>query len=732
VPRVNYLQTNFTAGELSPRLFARVDLSRYQNGCSELVNMVVQPHGGATRRTGSVFAGEVKDSSKTTILRRFEFSTVQAYVLEFGEGYIRFFRNHGRVELAGVPVEVATPYLTAELRGLRFAQSADILYIVHPNHAPRKLSRLSDTSWTLTTVDFTDGPWLEQNTTTTTIAPSARTGAITLTASASLFTSADVGRLVRVQHTAPAWSASAYSVGDRVVSTVSNVDRLYECVVAGTASAAPSSEGDDITDGTVRWKYLGRGKLAWGWARITAFTSGTVVSATVGAPFAATAAALAWQLGAWGGGRGYPRTVTFHQERTVWGGSIAQPQTLWLSQTGDFENMAPTDPDGAVLDTSAITITINDDQVNTIRWLSSFNRGMAVGTAGGEFLVAPGNPQEPLSPTNIRAQRQGSRGSSPVIAGERVDSVVLFVQRAGQKLRELVYDFGTDAYQTNNLTILSEHITTPEVIDGAYQEEPDGVVWLVRSDGVLLSLTYEREQEVRAWSRHVLGGAFGSGAAVVESVACIPNPDGTADEAWLVVKRTIGGVTRRYVEWLAAPFRPAVNGQASGFFVDCGLSYSGAPATFFTGLSHLEGQTVAIVADGALAPRVQVIGGTVSIPQPASVVHVGLPFTSRLSSLRLEAGAAGGTAQAQAKRVHEVFVRFHETLGAKVGRDDALDPVSFRTADDLLGAAPALWTGDKRVQFPAGWDRDGIVTVVQDEPLPMTVLGLIIGMQTNA
>lgn len=730
MPRVNYLQTNFTAGELSPRLFARVDLSRYQNGCSELVNMVVQPHGGASRRTGSVFAGEVKDSTKTTILRRFEFSTVQAYVLELGEGYIRFYRNHGRVESPpGVPVEVATPYLAGELRGLRFAQSADILYIVHPNHAPRKLSRLSDTSWTLTTVSFADGPWLEQNATTTTITPSAKTGgAITLTASAALFAAADVGRLVRVQHTAPAYAAGAVSVGDRVVSTVSSVDRLYECIVAGTASAAPSSEGDDIVDGTARWKYLGRGKLAWGWARITAFTSATVVTAAVGAPFAATTAAIAWQLGAWGGGRGFPRTVTFHQERTVWGGSIAQPQTLWLSQTGDFENMAPTDPDGAVLDTSAVTITINDDQVNTIRWLSSFNRGMAVGTAGGEFLVAPGNPQEPLSPTNVRAVRQGSRGSSPVIAGERVDSVVLFVQRAGQKLRELVYDFGTDAYQTNNLTILSEHITTPEVIDAAYQEEPDGLVWLVRSDGVLLSLTYEREQEVRAWSRHVLGG---NGVAV-ESVACIPNPDGTADEAWLVVRRTINGVSRRYVEWLAAPFRPEVDGQASGFFVDCGLSYSGAPAATFSGLNHIEGEEVAIVADGAVMPRRVVLGGVVSIDRPASVVHVGLPYTSRLSSLRLEAGAAAGTAQAQAKRVHEVFVRFHETLGAKVGRGDTFDPVSFRTGDDLMGAAPALWTGDKRVVFPAGWDRDGIVTVVQDEPLPMTVLGLIIGMQTNA
>lgn len=726
--RVNYFQTNFTAGELSPRLFARVDLSRYQNGCSELLNMTVQPHGGAIRRTGSYFVGEVKDSATLTILRPFQFSTVQAYVLELGEGYIRFFRNHGRVESPpGVPVEVASPYLASELRGLRFAQSADILYIVHPNHAPRKLSRLSDTSWTLTAVDFTDGPWLEQNATTTTITPSARTGAgITLTASASLFSVADVGRLVRIQHTAPAYAAGAVSVGDRVVTTVSSVDRLYECIVAGNASAAPSSEGDDILDGTARWKYIGRGKLAWGWARITAFTSATVVTATVGAPFAATAAAIAWQLGEWGGGRGFPRTVTFHQERTVWGGSIAKPQTLWFSQTGDFENMAPTDPDGAVLDTSAVTITINDDQVNTIRWLSSFNRGLAAGTAGGEFLVAPGNPQEPLSPTNVRAVRQGSRGSSPLIAGERVDSVVLFVQRAGQKLRELVYDFGTDAYQTNNLTILSEHITTPEVIDGAYQEEPDGLVWLVRSDGVLLSLTYEREQEVRAWSRHVLGGG-----GAVESVACIPNPDGTADEAWLIVRRTINGVPRRYIEYLAKPFRPAVDGQASGFFVDAGLTYTGAPATTFSGLHHLEGEEVAIVADGALAPRRSVLGGAVSIPEAASVVHVGLPFTSRLSTLRLEAGAAAGTAQAQTKRVHEVHVRFHETLGALVGRDGTLDPVSFRTADDLMGAAPALWTGDKKVLFPAGWDSDGIVTVMQDEPLPMTVLGLVIGLVTN-
>lgn len=741
--RQRLFQSSFAAGEISPRAYARTDVRRYANATALMQNFLVGVRGEATRRRGSYYAGAVKTASQRVRLVRFEVSTIASYVVEFGNLYARFWRNRAIVESGGTPVEVATPYTTAQLRDLRFAQSADVLYICHPSHAPRKLSRTSATSFTLSTISFQDGPWQDENETSVTLTPSGRTGSITVTASSATFAADDVGRLIALRDDATGWQPStSYSVGAVVVTYYAGTWRLYRCVTAGTSATAnpttgveppfdknaPNQETDAVRDNSVVWRYIGRGYSCWGWGTITAFGSSTSVTVSVTDPLPGTSATLRWKLGEWGGARGWPSAMTFHAARTVWAGSIARPQTVWTSETGDFESMSPYEEDGAVLDTNAITYTLDDDQVNTVKWLTSFNRGLFLGALSGEFVINPTNQQANLSPTNVRAERKGDRGSSTTAAGIRMGTAIAFVTRGGKKVREFVYDFATDSFKASDLTVLAEHITGTGIVEVARQDEPSGMLWAVREDGVLLSLTYDQDEEVRAWSRHVVGGVD----AVVESVACVPGPSGTDDDVYIAVARTIGGTTVRYIEWIGVPFDASREDQADGFFVDSGLTYDGVPVTTVSGLSHLEGQTVAICADGATRPNQVVTGGQVTIPAPAaSVVHVGLPYVSALDTLKPDMPLPDGTLQARTQRPVKLWLRMHESLGGEVVRGGVTERIYLRRAPDAMTRALPLFSGDHEIVPPAGWDRGSPMRIQTSEPLPFTILGLVMEVQSD-
>lgn len=752
------IQTNFTSGELSPRLRGRTDLEQYADGAAELTNFQVLPAGGITRRPGGAFVTRVKDPNTRARLVPFIVSIVTAFVLEFGQGYLRITFNRGPVMAGGAPLELDTPYATSELRDLRFSGSADILYITHIAHPPMKLSRTGATTFTLAVVDFVDGPYDTENTgdpasnggtdTTTTIKPdtAGRGGLINVTASAALFAATDVGRALSIRQQAPERLANThYGVGTVFYSEYNSVDNVYRVIVGGTTAVAnmagtvpdfdlnaPRDATLDLVDGTCTLKYLGTGKEAYGFGMISAFISPTQVTVDVDprGPFASEDATLRWRLGEWNSVRGYPSAVTFYEERTVWAGSAVKPQTLWFSQSSNFETMSPCEPDGTVLDTDAITIALDDDQVNVLIWLAGIPRGLAVGAQSGEFLVGPASTvNAALSPSNIRAVRQTDRGSNN-IAGIRCSGSVLFVQRGGRKLRELQYDFATDSFLSGDLTQLSDHIAGNQFLETAYQEVQEGTMWLVNDAGELVSLTYDREQKVRAWAVHEVGGTD----AIVESVCCVPSPDGTGDDLYIEVARTVNGATLRTIEYIRAPFRADIDGPNGGFFVDCGLSYSGAPATTFSGLDHLDGETVVICADGAARPPQIVVNGSVSIQAPgASLVHIGLPYTSTITTLPAELPGGQGSAQGALKNLLDVFLRFLETRGGKAGRDGGtMDPLQMRPRAAPMSQAEPLYTGDLRFPFPAGADRYGQLTIIQDQPLPMTLLAIVEDVVTNA
>jgi hypothetical protein len=671
--RVAVQLTNFTGGELSPRLDGRNDLTKYASGCKTLENMIVYPHGSAARRPGTQFVAEVKDSTKKTRLIPFEFSTTQTYMLEFGNQYIRFYKDNGVILSGGSPYEIVSPYLEAELFEIKFAQSADVMYICHPNHAVRKLSRTGHTAWTLTEVNFTNGPYLDTNITATTMTISAHTVGTgrTLTASQAThinglsgFQTTDVGRLVQFRD---------------------------------------------------------------GYGKITARTSITVVTIEILKDMGSTSASTDWSLGAFSNTTGHATCVTFFEQRLVFAGTKSQPQTLFFSKSGDYENMDE-NRSGTVSDDDAIIYTIASNQVNAIRFMTA-TRTLIVGTAGGEFAVSGGGTDVAITPTNILIKKQSNHGAANLDA-IAVGNVTLFLQRAKRKIRELAYNFDVDGYLAPDMTILAEHISESGITQMAYQQEPNQIIWCVRTDGQLIALTYQREQQVVAWHRHIFGGSFSTGDAVCESVAALPTDDNEY-QIWVIIKRTINSVTKRYVEYLHTfDFDETDNTDFN--FLDSQLSYSGSPVTSISGLSHLEGQTVAILADGATHPRKTVTSGSISLERSASKVKVGLPYTSLLQTMRLDAGSQDGTSQGKTKRIFDITLRIYESIGIEVGPDlNNMERIPFRSSATLMNQAIPIFTGDKEIEFRGNYETDGYVYVRQDQPLPLTILSLYPRLVTN-
>ncbi len=401
-----------------------------------------------------------------------------------------------------------------------------------------------------------------------------------------------------------------------------------------------------------------------------------------------------------------------------------------MSRTGDYHVFAPTDADGTVVDDHAVAVTLNANDVNVVRWLADDEKGLIAGTVGGEWLIRPSSLGEAITPANIQASRSTNFGSA-AIAPVRIGKAILYVQRARRRLREHAFVFEDDGFRSPDVSLLATHLPPPGIVEMAFQQEPDSLVWLVRADGRLLGLTYAREQEVVGWHIHALGGFSDAGRtepAAVESVACIPAPDGGRDELWLAVRRHIDGATVRTIEVMAAPLaddEPA----ADAFYVDCGASYRGAPATAIAGLAHLEGETVAVLADGATHPPRVVTDGAIALERAASTVHVGLAYASVLETMNLEAGSATGTAQGKTKRLHRCAIRLHRSLGLAAGpAEGALDPVAptqFRLPSTPMGTAPALFTGDADIAWPGGYETAGRVRIECRDPLPATVVAVM-------
>lgn len=683
--------TNFTAGEVSPRLEGRTDLSKYFNGCRVLENFHVHPHGGVTRRSGFRFIAEAMNPDQPVLLIPFEFNADQTYVLELGEdeagqGRLRVFSGHGVVLSGGSEYVRDMPYTAAQLDGLRYAQSEDVLVLVHPDHPVRTLTRVDHDDWQLEDMTFTGQPdnWAAGNYPSCVAffeqrlvlaATPDKPGTLWFSRTGDM---ADF-RLRTREVPLEGWRDREIVDGNSDGVRDGRAGDTFTLLDGDGFEATDGLKGQ-FTDGTTRYyRYKG--------------TQNHVAS-------------------------GADKTITFQETvgtdgiEAIWDSEGTLNDAAWESfELGDrTEAPAGESP----LDDDAIEATLSGRQASAIEFLVPRSK-LWIGTAGGEWTIS-GSGSDAVTPETVKANHEGTSGASAT-RPEQVGFATLYIQRAGRKIREMAYRFESDAYVSRDMTILSEHITEGGLTQMAYVQEPDSILYCVRTDGVLVILTYEPDQDVAAWGRIITDGA-------VETVTSVYNADTGRDELWAVIRRAVGGAERRYIELLEADFGGDI---ADGFFVDSGMTYDGPETASVAGLDHLAGRTVSILADGAVQPdKVVSPNGSITLDRPASVIHAGLAYASRLQPMRLEAGSKRGTAQTKRKRITKVAVRFHNTLGGRIGPDATrLEPIYFRQAATPMGRSPGAWSGDKSVNYPKGWDREGVLTVVQDQPLPMSILLIV-------
>lgn len=818
--------SNFNAGELSPLIVSRTDLKYYRNGSKKSRNNIPTVQGPNRRRGGTRFVAAVKNSAHRTWLTEFQFNVQQVYQVEWGNLYARFFSGHGVV---GAPFEVTTPYSVSDLVDnnglftLRYIQSNDVQYVVHGSHRQQKLTRTGASTFTMTGLETVGGPFkdIDPDSTTTVYASAASGTGITLTASSAIFQAGHVGTLFYLEQkevdSIGMWEPSkVITSGDRRRSDGKNYTALNS---ATTGTIKPIHSNGAVFDGSsgVQWQFDEPG---YGWVKITAIGGGgaTATADVVSKlPLGAVGSGNAtnrWAHSAWSDVEGWPTVVHFHRERLI----FARGNEIWGSVAGDYENFNRKDDSGLVTADMSFYVTIASDRSNGIEWMMGLSEALLAGTAGDEHALTKINNAEAFGPGNIEARKQSDYGSRhvPVV---RVGDGILFPQMAGRKIRDMrAAESVNERWVSPDLTTIAEHITKSGVTSLAYQQEPDSVVWGVKSNGRLIGLTINREQDVRGWHPHRIGGysnAAKTRFAVVESITTTPSPDFDRDELWMIVRRTINGQTKRYVEYMEAPHEEG-DDPTDAFYVDCGLTLNNTinstlspgtganvkgtedvifeagsavfssgsvgryihyshhsdndddsvtykiavakitgytdtthvtatimsawpsldviPAngwrmtvTTVSGLDHLEGEEVQVSMDGAVHPVRTVVGGAISLESPCSKGHVGLQYRSVMSISPLDSGAADGTAQGKTQRISRCGIRFHESAGAKYGRDESsdLDEIAWRNPQDIMDQALAFFTGTLTVSWPDGYQGEGNIAIVQDLPLPCCVTALM-------
>lgn len=741
MPRVSVIQTNFTAGEISPRCAGRVDVARYQNGAAAMPNCVVNIHGGAERRPGKAFIAETKDSSKRSRLVAYIFSTTQAYMLEFGHLYMRVYvQSGGEVLSGGVPYEIVTPYTEAMLPDMDYTQGADTMFIFHQGVMIHTLQRVAADLWALKEAPVTVAPFDEVGHTfpTALTLSSTAVGDATATAGAAAFLSGDVGRRIAYQSGSAVitayTSATVVSVTVKTAFSIAVIpanawELLDSPQVAITPSAKGIGEFCTLSSGAIIynpkypdpadpeptvpldiWRTEDVGKFVrinGGMVQITDIIDTTQAYAVVKEELTSIVKAPpnAWTLesSVWNSNAGYPGTGALYEQRLTAAGSPRYPQTVWGSRSG-----LPFDFTIGVNDDDAFSFSLpSTGQINPIRRMISAKALMPL-TYGGEYTMEGGNG-DPLTPTSVKANSPSVYGCSSV-KPLRVGNEVLFVQRAGRKVRSLAYRIESDTYNAPDLTVLAEHITESGIIDMAYQQEPYSRLWCVRADGKLATLTIDRDEGVIAWAPQNTDGLY-------ESIASIPNA--TGDEVWCIVQRTINGQVKRYVE----RFEP-------GYYTDCGIvGTDGAGKSVWAGIDHLEGKDVAVRADGVYLGMFTVTGGEIELPRNAFDVQIGLPFSNSVTLLRPEIQTGEGTSQGNAQRTHEVSVMLMETIGCKINGEE----IAFQEfGGNVLDYAPDLFSGYKRGGLTEWTRGNDEVTVTQDLPYPFHLLAVVRKLTVNS
>ncbi len=669
--------TNFTGGEISLSLASRYDLGKFKNSCRHLENFLPDLHGPLRRRMGTRF---LEDLGSFAVLIPFEFSAdpSQNYVMIFSEGKIRVAQKNGFVKGSdGKPISMAAPYTAAQLYDISFAQSGDLVYLAHNGHALRKVERRSHTDWRLVQVQFM--PTIAAPASVT-VGFSSGGGSFSLR-----YKVAAVNSKGEISASARGQQPSGKHPSDWVVGDYATVSWS---AVSGAESYLIYREEAGV----------------YGLVGVSETTSFRDDRYTVDAKDTPPIPQDPFIEG------NHPGLVTFHQQRLVLASPTLQPQTWHASRTGSYEDFARSKP---LKDDDALEFTLASGRIDIIQWVAAFG-DLLLGTAGSEYK-AIGADQGTITPTSINVREQSYWGSMrlrPLIIGNSV----LHVQRQGSRVRDLCYSLEKDGYAGNDLSVLASHLFDTHLIkQWDYQQAPGSTIFCVRDDGMLLALTYLKEHEIWGWSRITTNGGFRSVAVTAGAME---------DDTYVVVERIIGGKSRWYLERFEPRWQES-DGIANAFFVDSGLSYSGAATKTLSGLSHLEGCIVSILADGSPQPNQIVKGGSVTLPLSTTKAHVGLPYRAIMCPQTPEADVQEGATLGRVRSYSRSRIRLSASVGCSYG------PHPYNMYDlpflpEQYGSPVPPYTGDREYNPDVGYSPEGEIWFAQDAPLPLIITAIML------
>ena len=737
------IQPAFTGGEISDDVASRVDLEKYQLSLLKAENAVIRPYGSVKKRQGSIFCGSAKYANKKTILQKFNNTITNAFLLEIGHEYIRVWENG---EYIGV--EIATPYQETDLEYLRFVQSIDVMYITSRNYPVKKLIRYSRTNWQLVDIDWIRPPFGDINSNLANkLSLSAAEGTATLTATRNTFTNNMVGDWIKLSkaqsssniHTTSSGTTSAIICGNswkiithgtwtgtvivQISDDKTNWRELRRYTSANDFNPSESGSVEDksylrlvntITSGTCTADLTAYPYTEEAYVKITDVTDAKHAIVTIdGFTTAGMTNVTDWFFGAWSKTAGYPACITFFQDRLCFGGTRTKPQRIWMSRSGDYENFGVEKEAGTVTDDSAITADLLSLSTFTINHMMAGN-DLIILTDGNEWTISGAQTVTPSSITPRNQQSYGSNNVSPIKVGNRI----VYVQRRGSIIRDMGYSYDTDSYGGIDLTLLAKNlIKNKEIIGSSYAQEPDSTLFFVRDDGVLLLLTYIVDQKVFAWSHFTTDGKYQSVAAVSE---------GNKDAVYFVVKRRINGEDVQYIEKFM--YDVETENQQDYVQTDSSIVIDSVEAvTEVTGLEHLEGKEVYVMSDGYLYDLMTVTNGTVTIPQAAKKITVGLPYTMIIKQPNFDISVQGsGSIQGRYVDIANVILRVTRSFDGKIGSTEELQNEIIYDPERLELGEVVLYSGDKKVTIPkGGFNKHGRIVITHDKPYPFNLSAII-------
>lgn len=673
MPSTRVLRQSFAGGEISPRLFGRIDIDKFKTGAELCKNMITLPQGSAINRPGLRFVRETKNSQFQSRLIPFIFSTTQAFAIEMGAGYFRFHTNGSTLMNGNVPYEIANPYTEAHLFNVQFIQSGDVITLAHPNYQPHELKRLSNLNWVLSTIAFAPNTPTPAAPTVTKTQPSG--------GAANQFNYRVTALDNRGHEESLASPISNTVTNDLTLS--GNFNTVTWTAVTGAAmyNVYKSASGS--------FGFIGQT------AALNLVDNNIIADMTKTVPLTETIFNAANK---------YPSTVGYFEQRRFFAGTFEQPMNVWGTQSGSDYNMNYTVPSQ---DSDALRFRIMANRSDIIRHVVNL-QDLIVLTAANEWRVSAGTGSA-LTPSTLSVKSQSQTGASNV-QPEVIGSYILYESAQGGHIREFRYDWQYNAYQSSDISLLATHLFDRyQIRDMAYSRAPWPVLWCASSSGKLLGLTYVPEHQVSGWHQHVTDGSFES---------CCTINENNADVLYCIVRRTINGTTRRYVEMIDAR-NPAT--QEDAFFVDSGLTYTGPPTMTLTGLEHLEGKIVSILGNGAVMEQKQVVNGSITLEAAVTKAQIGLPYVSDLKTLPtwFQDETLG---QSRNKNINKVWVRLTKSGAFSAGPDEnRLTPIKSRTFEPP-GSAPVLRTGEFDLVIKADWNPTGQVLIRQADPLPIEIV----------